>query len=293
VWRFSPERTASRPSRRQTLLGGLVGVTLYFTLENLGVQLTTAGDAALLMAAIPIIALVAEAVWFKQPIHWRRGVAIVVSIAGVFLVIAPASGLGGTNRLLGNLLVLVAALAWAVYSIIGKSLQQYSKLTVVTHQSIYGTLMLLPLALTEAAEWQPVTLTGSLSILYLGLMCSAVTYLLYNYALKTLAASQVTAFLNLVPIIGVITAAMVLSEPIHPIQALGGGIILAGVIASTRTRREPSPSTADRRSTIAPAKPRPLSSSNEVIGAHRGGPLPDCGPIGRTRCPSRDQSHVP
>lgn len=249
VWRSSsPYRTPTRAGRRHMLLGGLVGVTLYFTLENLGIRLTTASDAAMLMAAIPIIALAAEAAWFRQSIDWRRGAAITVSIAGVFLVIGPASGLGGTNRLLGDLLVLAAAVAWAAYSIIGKTLEHYSKLTVVTYQTLYGALMLLPLALTESGRWQRVSLTGGLSILYLGLMCSAATYLLYNYALKTLAASQVTAFLNLVPIIGVLTAAGVLNESIHPTQVFGGLIIIAGVIASTRTRANSSPRDTIERS---------------------------------------------
>ncbi len=236
LWWLSGERvTLSAKSRRDLLLGGLVGVTAYFTLENLGVQLTTASDAALLMAAIPVICLIAEAAWLRQTISWRRGLGIVVSILGVFLVIGQAPAFGGENRLRGDLLVMAAALCWAVYSLLGRRLNRYPKLTVVAHQTMYGALMLFPFALSEFARWHRLSLATVISILYLGLMCSAITYLLYNYALKALAASQVSTFLNLVPIIGVIAGVLLLGEQTQLIQILGGGVILAGVVMSTQT----------------------------------------------------------
>jgi drug/metabolite transporter (DMT)-like permease len=235
VWWLSNERDAfSMSGRRYLFLGGLLGVAMYFFLENLGVQLTTASDAALLMAAIPVISLLAEVVWFKQDIPWRRGLGIAISILGVFLVIGQAPALGGRGRLLGDLLVMTAAFCWAAYGLLGKSLSHYPKLTVVAHQTMYGALMLLPLALLEIARWRGLSWVAGLSILYLGLMCSTVTYLLYNYALKALTAGQVSAFLNLVPVIGVITAMIVLGEQIQLVQILGGGVIVAGVAISTR-----------------------------------------------------------
>ncbi len=234
LWWFSSERAAlNMNSRRYLLLGGLVGVTAYFILENLGVQLTTAGDAALLMAAIPVICLVVEAVWFRQTISWWRSLGIVISIPGVLLVMGQAPALGGQGRLLGDLLVLAAAVCWAIYSLLGRSLKQYPKLTVVAHQTLYGTLMLVPFAFSESARWHGLSLATDFSILYLGLMCSAMTYLLYNYALKVLAASQVSTFLNLVPVIGVMAAMLLLGEQILFTQILGGGVILVGVVMST------------------------------------------------------------
>ena len=236
LWWFSSERSVlSTHNHFHLILGGLIGVMGYFTLENLGVQLTTASDAALLMAAIPIFCLVAEAVWFRQGIPWQRGIGIAISILGVLLVIGQAPALGGQNRLLGDVLVTAAALCWAVYSILGRTLNQYTKLTLVAHQSIYGMLMLFPFALLEFSRWQGFSWTTGLSILYLGLMCSAITYLLYNFALKSLAASQVSTFLNLVPLIGVISAVLLLGERMQVIQILGGGVILVGVFFGTRT----------------------------------------------------------
>jgi threonine/homoserine efflux transporter RhtA len=84
-----------------------------------------------------------------------------------------------------------------------------------------------------------------LAVAYLGVLCSAATYLLYNYALNTLAASQVTAFLNLVPVAGAGAAALLLAEHLQPTQLLGGAIILAGVAltaaGNTRARSATPP----------------------------------------------------
>ncbi len=235
LWWISNERAALNSiSRHSLLLGGLVGVALYFVLENLGLQLTTASDAALLMAAIPVICLLSEAVWFRQALSRRRSLGIIVSMLGVFLVVGQAPTLGGGAQLLGDVLVIAAALCWAVYSLLGRTLNQYPKLTIVTHQTLYGMLMLFPCALSESARWQTLSLVASLSILYLGLMCSAITYLLYNYALKRLEASQVSTFLNLVPVVGVFAATLLLGEHIRAIQILGGVVILAGVVVSAR-----------------------------------------------------------
>jgi drug/metabolite transporter (DMT)-like permease len=158
LWRRSPQAARlDGATHRRLFAGGLLGVAGYFILENLGVQRTTAGDAALLMAAIPVIALLAEALWLKQPINLTRGAGIAVSFAGVFLLIGRARAAGGGNRVAGDLLVVAAAFVWAAYSLHGKSITHVPKLTVVTYEAIYGTLLLAPAALAESARWHAVS----------------------------------------------------------------------------------------------------------------------------------------
>lgn len=235
LWWRSNERTSTPVNDRPRLiLSALVGIAVYFILFNLGLQRTTAGDGAMLMATIPVICLLVEAVWLGQGIPRLRWLGIIVSVIGVFLVVGQAPGLGGERRLVGDLLVMTAAVCWAMYTLIGRSLNQYPKLGVVAHQTLYGTLMLFPFALWEIGQWREFSPTAWLCVLYLGVLCSATAFLLYNYALKTLAASQVTAFLNLVPVIGVSAAVVLLGEQIVFIQIVGGVVILAGVAVSTR-----------------------------------------------------------
>ncbi len=234
IWRRSNERISLKTNaRRQLLLSGLLGITAYFILENLGIQFTTASDAALLMAAIPVVCLLVESLWRKQAVSWMRIAGIASSIVGMFLIVRQAPAHGGMGRLIGDLLIIAAALCWAAYSLLGKSLEALPRLTVVTHQTLYGTLMLLPFALFELPRMNFPSLLGCLSVLYLGVMCSTVTYLLYNYSLRAMRASQVSVFLNLVPVIGVITAVIFLGDQVHPIQIIGGIVIISGVFLST------------------------------------------------------------
>lgn len=247
VWRLSSHGAQlGRATHGRLFFGGVLGVTGYFILENLGVQRTTAGDAALLMAAIPVIVLLVEAAWLKQAVTRKRGAGVVLSFAGVFLLISGGRAVGGSHRLLGDLLVMAAAFLWAAYSLLGRTVNSVPKLAVVTYQAVYGTVMLVPFALLEQSQWHLVSPHSALAVVYLGVMCSAATYLLYNYALKTLAASQVTAFLNLVPVIGAAAAVLILSERLHLTQVLGGGVILLGVVMSTRAQSVRLPSLVRR-----------------------------------------------
>ena len=278
LWRRSRQATRlDGATHRRLLVGGLLGVTGYFILENLGVQRTTAGDAALLMAAIPVIALLAEALWRKQPISLKRSAGIAVSFVGVFLLIGRARAAGSSHRVLGDLLVLAAAFLWAAYSLHGTTVKHVPKLTVVTYEATYGTLLLAPVALLESPKWRPVSLASALGVAYLGVGCSAVTYLLYNYALKTLAASQVTAFLNLVPVVGAGAAVLLLGEQLQPVQLLGGAVILAGVALSTAaapTRGAP-PRRRLRRQSSTPRGAGPAAHRLPPAGSQvQAGPTP-------------------
>jgi drug/metabolite transporter (DMT)-like permease len=257
VWRRSREGIRLGSATHWRLFaGGLLGVSGYFILENLGVQRTTAGDAALLMAAIPVIALLTEVIWLRQPMGLRRSAGIILSFAGVVVLIGRARAAGGSNRALGDLLVIAAAFLWAAYSLHGRTINHVPKLAVVTYEAIYGTLLLAPFALLESPQWRQLSPASVLAVAYLGVMCSAVTYLLYNYALKTLAASQVTAFLNLVPVVGAGAAVLLLGERMQLAQLLGGGVVLAGVAISTLG--------STRRKSTAPPRGRPRLRHEEV-----------------------------
>jgi len=236
LWRMSGERAPIRANdRRRLLLSAMLGIAFYFILFNLGMQRTTAAVGALLMATIPVVCLLVEAVWFRLHVSRVRGLGIAVSIVGVFMVVGQAPSSGGEHRLAGDLLVMTAAVCWAIYTLIGRGLNHLPKLGVVAHQAMYGTLMLSPFAIWELGQWHEFSLTAWLCVLYLGVLCSAIAFVLYNYALKSLAASQVTAFLNLVPVIGVIAAVLLLGEQIRIFQIVGGVVILVGVAVSTRS----------------------------------------------------------
>ena len=112
--------------------------------------------------------------------------------------------------------------------------------TAVTFaMSAVGALLLLPTSALELAAmpWPVTSAGGWLGVVYLAVFASAGAYALYNFALRELDASTVGALTNIDPIVGLATAFVVLGETLLPVQALGAGVVIAGMwLASTEAR---------------------------------------------------------
>lgn len=104
-------------------------------------------------------------------------------------------------------------------------------MAIVAYSSLAGALLLLPAAAYDLATRPPAGLSPAawLAVLYLGLGCSVLAYLLWQSALRHLDASQAVSFLNLIPVVGVASAALALGETLLPGQLLGGALVLLGV----------------------------------------------------------------
>jgi drug/metabolite transporter (DMT)-like permease len=232
-------------------LGGLLGITAYFSLQNLGVQRTSAADATLLVASFPVITLLLEILFRKAQVNFRQIAGIAIAIGGIYLVIDLSGAQAAPDRLEGNLLLLATGLAWALYNFATQNVvQKYSTFTVIFWQTLFGMAALLPLALTEALVWQPLSAAGLLGALYLGVFCSVGAFLLYGYGLKSLQPGLAVNLLNLVPVFGLLFAVLLLQEKIGLVQILGGLIVIGGVTlsvsAASRTQADAQVSESGR-----------------------------------------------
>ena len=217
---------------------GLVGVTIYFFFESRGIKLTSASHASLIIAVIPVITVIAEALFFHTRISWLSGAGVVLSVVGVvFVVQRPGAGTEGAVSLTGDLFMFGACLSWVLYIILSKNLhKKLSEIAITAYQSMFGTLFLIPLALLEMRQWVPITLTAGLNLAYLAVFCSALANFLYVYSLSRLGPIAVSPFINLIPVVGVLGGVALLGEAIGWSQILGGVVILAGVLMVTRQR---------------------------------------------------------
>lgn len=228
-----PREHVSKKDLLRLALGGLLGITAYFSLQNLGVQKTTASDATLLVASFPVITLLLEILFRKARINFRQIAGIMIAIVGIYLVIDISSTRFTSERFTGDLLLLATGLAWALYNFATQNVvQKYSTITVIFWQTLFGMIALLPLAITEISHWQSISSSGLLGALYLGLFCSVGAFLLYGYGLKSLQPGLAVILLNLVPIFGLFFAVIFLHERISLLQLLGGSIVIGGVILS-------------------------------------------------------------
>ena len=230
---------AARLRRKDVLplaASGFFGVTVYFFFESRGIKLTSASHASLIIAVIPVVTVLAEALLFRARITWLTGVGVMLSVVGVvFVVERPGAGSAGAFSLAGDLFMFGACISWVVYIILSKNLhKRLSEIAITAYQSLFGTLFLVPFALLERGQWVPITLAAGLNLAYLALFCSALSNFLYVFALSRLGPIAVSPYVNLIPVVGVLGGVVLLGETLVWSQIAGGVVILAGVLMVSR-----------------------------------------------------------
>jgi drug/metabolite transporter (DMT)-like permease len=233
VWRLRHrgERVARRELGRLALLG-FVSLTVYFSFENLGIARTSASEAAILIAAIPLFVVILNTFTLRERTSARQWSGIALSIAGIAALVLLGGGSAAGGSLTGNLLVLAASVSAAVYSLLARRLLvSRPALFVTTFQNLFGALFMLPLALAEAAfvgVRRPIAEAAG-GVLFLTVVCSIAGYLMLNYAFRFVPASRVAVFINLTPIVAVASAYILLGERFTPGQAIAAVVVVAGV----------------------------------------------------------------
>lgn len=210
---------------------GFIGISIYFYLENTGIKFTSASNASLITSFVPILSIALNMLFFKARLSGLEAIGVFIGIIGAYLTITANGTIDFTSdNFKGNLYMIGAMIAWAIYTLLSKKMQKkYSGLCILTYQTIFATLSLIPFTFLEYNTWQTISTTSFLHILYLASICSALGYFLYGYALKTVDVVITTLYLNCVPVVGVISGYLILNETILPIQIFGGMIIIAGI----------------------------------------------------------------
>ena len=233
------------------VLFGLTGVVLYFGLQNLGLVFTSAGNAALIQAGVPAAAAVLAFLFLRERISLRRLAGIALSVGGVILVSGTDPSGGGLRTLLGNALIVGSVVSYGAYAVQGKALRsvwEYPAAVTTAASFAAGLMLLLPLAAGEAwlVGTPDLSLRGWAVLLYLGVVASALTLFLWNYALRSIEASAAAIYVNLIPVVGLIFA-LALGETASLLQVLGGIIAVSGVLLSEAAVRKGSRAATSRR----------------------------------------------
>jgi len=200
-----------------------------------------------LVASFPVITLLLEILFRRAQVRLLQLAGIAIAIGGIYLVIDLSTAQAAPDRLAGNLLLMASGLAWALYNFVTQAVvRRYPTFTVIFWQTLFGLAALLPLALIEADKWRPLSMTGWLSALFLGVFCSTAAFLLYGYGLMSLQPGLAVNLMNLVPVFGLVFAAIFLQEQIGFAQVLGGAIVIIGVTMSLSAGSPPPPPPAGR-----------------------------------------------
>ncbi|HET9346903.1 MAG TPA: DMT family transporter [Candidatus Limnocylindrales bacterium] len=217
---------------------GALGFGVYQILWTTGLTTVPAGDSALLIAATPVFVALLAVVAGTDVLTPAKLAGVLVSFAGVAVVIASGAGLTLGGSVVGEVITLGAALCWAIYTAYASPyLRRWSPLRATAWGTLAGTLVLAPLALNQLQSVDVPSLGPevALAILYSGFLAAGISNVVVMNGVKVVGPTRTAALQFLVPAIAVALAAAFLAEPIRPGQVLGGIVILAGV-ALTRLR---------------------------------------------------------
>jgi len=221
-----------------TLLAFL-GIFGFSTPFYLGLKYTTAVNASLFNALSPIIIVLIAFAWLKTRVAPLPLFGVVLGFAGTVII-----AIEGDWRILatlafnpGDLLLLVAYVAWSFYTVILRwAPEELGHLEFTCALAGVGTLMFLPLYLTESDGLGFALTTNNLTvILYSAVFPSFLAYLFWGRGVAAIGMHQAGYSQYLVPAFGVGLAHVMLNEAIHPYHWAGIVAIFIGVWLSTRT----------------------------------------------------------
>jgi len=243
IWFFGRNRLFANNWKDECifLLLGVTGGSIYFLTENYAVKITQVTNVAFIVCAAPLLTAILSHFFLKnERLNRRLLQGSLLALFGVALVVFNGKFILQLNPL-GDLLSFLAALSWAIYTIVLKQVSSRYPIGMITRKVFfYGILTILPVfifhPLTTDLQllFRPVVF---LNILFLGIMASLLCYFFWNMVIKHLGAVKSTNFVYIVPIITLIASSLILDETITVYALAGMLMILSGVIWAERGQR--------------------------------------------------------
>jgi drug/metabolite transporter (DMT)-like permease len=221
---------------------GFIGITFHQWLQSTALQTSQASTTAWIVATTPIFIALLAWIFLRERLGWWKVVGIALAAFGVLIVVSQgdfSAFTAGSFGASGDILILVSALNWAVFSVLSRrGLQFHPATRMMFYVMTIGWLFTSVLFFSGPGmkEIGQLSTAGWLGVGFLGVACSGLAYIFWYDALQALPASQVGAFLYIEPLVAVLVAAIILDEPLIFASLVGGAIILAGVWLVNRRR---------------------------------------------------------
>jgi drug/metabolite transporter (DMT)-like permease len=214
-------------------LGGVFGVWINQTLFFYGLHLGSSVHASLLMLATPILVLIISAIVIKEKITTFKIAGIFLGFAGAVMLILASSSQNIQSTVLGDIMVFINAVSFAIYLVIVKKLtHKYHPVTISKWVFLYGWLFCFPTGFYHAFQvnWSSFTPQVWWSFIYVLIFTTYLAYLFNAIALKKVSASIVSVYIYLQPLIAIGIAIIWFQEVLNWIIIISGLAIFSGVI---------------------------------------------------------------
>ena len=229
--RSGPLNIERRDWRTMAVLG-FVGVALNQYLYLHGMKFSTAANGALLYAATPVFVLVLSRFMHREKMKPLKIFGILLAFLGISIVIFERGIDFSSGYAYGNLLILIAVIAWTLFTVLGKDMiLKYGALRTTSAMMICGALMFFPIGLVSSMQFQFAQLSALHwgGVLYLAIGTSIIGYLLWYHALSRIEASKVAVFSNAQPVFATILSLIFLNYTVTPAFVIGSIITLCAI----------------------------------------------------------------
>lgn len=238
-------RLPKRADLPRALALGLLGNMLYQVCFIFGLDRTTAGNAALLLAGTPVLTALLSGVLGHEHVRPRVWVGLGCTVLGIALIVlSQAQANAGQRTITGDLLMLGASVAWACYTVGSRPLVDRHGPVLVTAWTLWaGTIGLVAIGWTDlmALDFAAVTLKTWAAVGYAGILSIGFAYMLWYYGVSMLGNARTGSYSNLTPVIALLGAWLWLGEKPHVAQLVGAAVIIAGITVAQSGQARPLP----------------------------------------------------
>ena len=205
--------------------------------------MTTASESGAFLACIPVVALIMSSLILKEwPSRWQV-VGVITTLVGIIMAVFVA---GGSTHfsLVGYLILGLAVVSYALYCVDVERASQFNSLEITYFMLASGCLTFGLFALSQgflAGDLKELLLLPvinpkfTITILYQGLGCSVLGYLLSNFAIANIGVNRTASFIGISTIISILAAVVVLGEPFSYLQIFAGILVVLGVYVANKT----------------------------------------------------------
>ena len=269
-----------RADRAPVALLGLVWMAGPFVLFPLAERSIPSALAGTINGAAPLFTAAIAALWSRRMPGRGPLTGLVVGLAGVVAVDAPAVGSGSAGMLGIGLVLLATVLYGVAYNLTAPLEDRNGALPVIWRAELAALAVDTPAGLAGLVH-SSATLGGLLAMAVLGAVCTGLAFAAFATLVGRVGATRGSVTVYLVPVVAIVLGVAVNGEPVQPVSLAGIALVLAGAYLTSRPNQPPSQTGREQAAGSPPAAADP---------ARRPAPRPEDSPPQRRRCSPRDQA---
>jgi drug/metabolite transporter (DMT)-like permease len=223
-------------SDRWPIMGlSLLGHLIYQVFFIIGLSLTKAANAAIMLGTIPIWIAIISHFFFDEQLNRQKTIGIIVAFLGLSLIIGFRNdGFHWSSKgLWGDIMMLASAFSFALYTLYSKQyLKKYETTALTTVAMTAGGIWIVFAGFPAliSTDLGAISLTAWSGAIYSGVLSIAISYFIWNHGLKLVGAVRTSAYQNLAPVFGVIFGVLLLNEDLNYYQYAGAITTIIGVV---------------------------------------------------------------